>query len=226
MQRRTMLKGAGLATGGLFAGGIALTQFSARAVATQNYGNASVSSDDGSVEYVAIYGDSRIDWTGFDTPAQYFSIDIQGAVLDSDGNQIHDWVDLYSTDLIDLDDENWGNYDDELSGSGTSGYIESGIGLDENGTHDPAVDWHVVGTDPDGYGLPQNSIPASALENDTEDSTEYYTVRLNSTYTWYDADENELFSEDWNSNVTVEVTNEPKDATAEDGDGEDGATAA
>lgn len=225
MHRRTMLKGTGIAAGGLAAGGIVLTGFSARAAATTDFGSAYVESDDGSVQYVAVYGDSLVEWSGFDTPAQYFSIDIQGTVLDTDGNQLHDWVHLNSTGLVDLDNENWGNYDEELSGSGTSGHIKSAIGLDEDGNHDPTIDWHVVGDDPDGYGLPENSIDPSVLQNETDGSSEYYTVRLNSEYTWYDADENELFAEDWNSNATVEVVNKPRNASVEDGDGEDGAVA-
>lgn len=181
-----------------------------------------ITSDDGTVEYVAVFGDSVVTWTGFDTPAQFFDITI---TLEESGGAFGE-QEIHSTGLVDLDNDDWGNYDESLSGSGTSGTIESGIGLDESGSHDPTIDWHIVGTDPDGYGLPENPVDASHLAVDEDGATTSYTLVMRSTYTWYDASETELFSETFASTIPVDVTNEEAGAGVSDGDGDDGAVGA
>lgn len=222
MERRDILKTAGGIGAVSATGGAALLAMTGGAAATaeQNFGDATVTSDDGTVEYVAIYGDSRVDWEGFDTEASQFSILIEGRVAGET-----QWVELQDTGAVSLSND-WGNYDEDHSGPGTSGYIESGIGLDEDGTHDPAIDWHVVGSDPDGYGLPENSIDPSALTVENDGGTYTYTVQIKSTYTWYDSGGNEIFDEDFIGSVEVTVNNKEANAEASDGDGEDGATAA
>lgn len=220
MQRRNFLKAAGGLAALTAVGGAALTG-GATATSNQSYGDVTISSDDGSVEYVAIYGDSVVTWDGFDTEATQFSIAIE-AKLGSEST----WTQLHDTGLVDLSNANWGNYDESLSGPGTSGTIESGIGLAEDGTHDPTIDWHVVGTDPDGYGLPQNNISASKLSVDSDGTTETYVVEIRSTYTWYDAGDAEIHSETFTSTVDVTVTNEATTASTSDGSGDDGATGA
>lgn len=223
MERRTVLKTVGGIGSTAAIGGLGLFALSGSAAATASgsfdYGSASVTSDDGSVEYVAIYGDSVIEWDGFDTPAQFFDIDIDARVVDKT-----EWVDLHETGHVDLDNGDWGN-DESLSGSGTSGTIKSAIGLDGN-EHDETVDWHIVGSDPDGYGLPENSIDPSELAVDSDGSSETFTVQKRITYTWYDDDKNDLFTEQWKADVDVTVTNEKSTANVDDGPGEDGVTAA
>lgn len=228
MERRTYLKTVGGIASAATIGGFAVAGLSGSAAATANgsieYDDVTITSDDGIVEYVAIFGDSVIEWDGFDMPAQYFDITIEGWVVDTDGNQT-DAVVLHETGLVELDNDDWGN-DESLSGPGTSGTIESGIGLDEDGNHDPTIDWHVVGDDPDGYGLPENSIDPSHLSVGEDGGTDSFTVKVKTTYGWYDGDEEAIFDESWTSNVNVTVENEPKSASAGDGDGEDGAVGA
>lgn len=229
MERRTYLKAAGGIASASTIGGLAVFGLSGSAAATASgsieYDDVTITSDDGTVEYVAIFGDSVIEWDGFDAPAQYFDICIDGWVVDTDGAE-SDVVTLHDTGLIDLGNDDWGNYDESHSGPGTSGTIESGVGLDEDGNHDPSIDWHVVGDDPDGYGLPQNSIDPSLLSVDEDGGTDSFTVKIKTKYTWYDGNEDAIFEESWTSNVNVTVKNEPKSASAGDGDGEDGAVGA
>lgn len=221
VQRRTLLKGAGVAgAAGLVGGGLFLGSSSATATAEQNYNEVSVSSDDGTVDYVAIYGDSVVTWDGFDTEAQTFKIVAEGRVKGET-----DWQTLNDTGTVNLDNDDWGGSGESLSGSGTSGEIRSDIGLDSNGQHDPTTDWHIVGSDPDGYGLPQNRLPASALEVDSDGGQYTFEVQVRNTYAWYDSGGNEIHTESWTSTIPVSVTNEPATTNASSGDGEDGAVA-
>jgi len=224
LRRRGVLKtlggiGAGIAAGG--AGLLVASTGGARAVGSQDLGSASVTSDDGTVQYVAIYGDSVVEWDGFDAEATQFSIDIDARV---DG--VTSFKNLHSTGKVDLSNSSWGNHDESLSGPGTSGTIKTGIGLGTGGKHNPETDWHIVGTDPDGYGLPTNSISASALENTDGGTTKTFTITIRSTYRWYDSSGGQIFQKTFTSTVDVDVTNEPATATGSSGDGEDGATAA
>lgn len=229
MNRRQILKGIG---GGLTAatvGGASYFALSGSAAAFAQggvIGSTSVTSDDGSVEYVAVHGDTVVNWLGFDTPAQYFDIDIELEVVQDWDGQSRTSKQIHSTDLIDLDDDSWGNHDESLSGSGTRGTIETGIGLDEQGGHDPTIDWHVVGTDPDGYGLPSDPVPASRLDVDQDGRQRTFNLILRSTYTWYDSSQNAIFEETFESTVTVDVTNIEAQASGSDGPGDDGATGA
>lgn len=223
MERRNYLKGVGGIVGAATIGGAALLFGSdgASATALQNFGSASASSDDGSVEYVAIFGDSVVEWDGFDEPAVSFSILTEARVPGQVG-----WTELNDTGEVALSQgDSWGNHDEKLSGEGTSGTIETGIGLGTGGNHDSTTDWHVVGSDPDGYGLPQNSIDPSNLKNDSDGTTETFTIEIRSTYDWYDANNNDLFTKSFTSSVNVDVINEPASATASDGSGDDGAVA-
>lgn len=229
MERRNFLKTAGGIGGAALVGGAGLTAFTGGAAATaeQDLGTATVTSDDGTVDYVAIFGDSVIHWKGFDTPAQYFDIDIELEVVQKWDNQSRVRQQIHSTDLVDLDNEDWGNHDEELSGSGTRGTIESGIGLAENGDHDASIDWHVV-HDPDierEYGLPEDPVDASRLTVHEDGRSRTFTLVLRSTYTWYDADKNGIFAETFTSTLDVTVENIESQASAEDGDEQDGAVA-
>lgn len=230
IDRRTALKGAGvagaaLATGGL---GLAATTGGAMAVGSQTLGPVTIESDDGSVEYVAIHGDSVVEWSGFDTPATHFDIAITLDVLQG-GDSVDGSLpqEIHSTGEVDLSNTNWGGANEALSGPGTSGTIESAVGLAGDGTHDPTIDWHVVGTDPDGYGLPSNPVDASHLSVGTDGASEDYTLRMASTYTWYDGSGGpEIFSETFETDIGVTVDNLPATSTVSSGDGTDGATGA
>lgn len=232
LDRRSVLKGLGGTAATAAVGATALVSMTGGASATGSfdYGDATVKSDDGTVEYVAIYGDSVVKWDGFDTPAKYFDIDIDLVVEQDWDGQTAAEADLHETGRVDLDNDDWGNYDESLSGSGTSGDIKSGIGLDENGKHDSTIDWHVIGdgSHDDGYGLPpvDDRVDPSAVENGHDGETRGFTLTIKSTYTWYDANENSIFSETFPATVDLAVNNEPKSGSVSDGDGEDGATAA
>lgn len=196
---------------GALAGGLGLTTLTGGATATSNadYNGVTVTSDDGTVEYVAIYGKSRVDWEGFESDAIQFRIVNEARVVGSGAG----WIELNDTGRVDLSNDDWGNYDEDTSDPGTSGYIETGIGLDSNGDYDPTIDWHIVGSDPDGYGLPVNSIDPSLLETDSDGGTKNFTVEVRSTYIWYRASGAEEFREDFTSTVGVTVNNKERSAS-------------
>lgn len=226
MERRNLMKTIGGITGiaTVGAGALTLTSTEARATASVNYGDVSVTSDDGTVEYVAIFGDSIVTWDGFDEPAEYARIVNEARIPGQVG-----WTDLNDTGLFELT-SSWGGADEDvtLQNGGRQGTIETGVGLDgEDGDHDPTTDWHVVGSDPDGYGLPQNSIDPAALTVDEDGATENFTLELRATYYWYGSfDPNDqLFSESFTSTVDVTVSNEEATIGTQSDDGEDGAVA-
>ena len=225
MERRDLLKtvggiGAASAAGG--AGFLAMTGGAAAHGGWQHIGDSTVTSDDGSVEYVAIYGDAVVEWDGFDDEATQFQIVTEGRIADT----MDEWVELNDTGPVSLSDDDWGNHDEELSGPGTSGTIETGVGLDEDGNYDPSIHWVVVGDDPStDYGLPENSIDPSNIKVDDDGGSYVFTLQIKSVYTWYNSGGTELFSEDFIQHVKVEVNNRPSSANMEDGDGEDGAVA-
>lgn len=213
LSRRTALKGIGGAVGAASVGGLALLASGPAAAATSNYGSTTITSDDGTVEYVAIHGDSTVEWSGFEWEAQSVDVDVDARVVDGDTG----WVDLYET-IADLTADSWGGTNEDHSGTGTSGTISQGIGLDGDGNHDETTDWHIVGSDPDDYGIPNNSIDPSALEVDTDGESSTYTVEVRATYTWHGSSEGQTFEEDFTGDVSVTVENIEEGATATDGD--------
>lgn len=228
MERRTLLKTAGGIAGTATVGGLGLFALSGGAAAsadgTFNYGSVDVTTDDGTVDHVSIYGDSIIEWSGFENDAESVDVTIKAKV---DGEM--DYQELYTTSA-DLTQESWGGSGEDHSGVGTSGTISSNIGLDEDGNHDPATDWAIVQSDDhdDEYGIPsnENALDASHLEVDGDgDGPENFTISVKATYMWNDADGNEEFTESFTSTVNVNLTNEPRNASSEDGDGEDGVVA-
>lgn len=213
MERRNLLKAAGGIGVGTLAGGLGLTTLTGGAAATSNanYNDVSVTSDDGTVEYVAIFGASRVEWDGFENDAAEVRIVNEARIPNEVG-----WTQLNNTGKEDLSQgANWGGDGEEFSGIGTSGYIESDIGLRSNGNHDPSTDWHVVGTDPDGYGLPQNSLDPAALETDSDGNAKTFTLELRATYTWFTGTGNVEFEKSFTSALDVVVTNESRSATGE-----------
>lgn len=230
ISRRQVLEGAaGLGTLSV-AGGVGLlfgTQ-RARAVGSSDLGSVAIESNDGSVEYVAIFGDSVVSWLGFDTPAHSFDISIELEVVSDWDGQTQAQQVIHETNVVNVDDDTWGNHDEEITteDGGRQGTIKSGIGLGTGGNHNEETDWHVVGTDPDGYGLPGNPVDASALDNGHDGDTRLFKLHLRSTYTWYDENENPIFDETFPTTLDVEVTNIESQADASDGDGEDGAVGA
>lgn len=211
MERRNFVKAAGGIGIGALAGGLGLATLTGGAAATSNanYNDVSVTSDDGTVEYVAIFGQSRVEWDGFESDATDVRIVNEARIPSEVG-----WTQLNNTGKEELSQEaDWGGDGEAFSGIGTSGYIESDIGLRSNGNHDPSTDWHVVGTDPDGYGLPQNSLDPAALETDSDGNTKEFTLELRATYTWFDANGDVEFEKSFTSSLGVTVNNEPATVT-------------
>lgn len=211
MERRDFVKAAGGIGTGAVAGGVGLFALSGGASATANssYNDVTITSDDGTVEYVALYGATRVEWDGFENVATAFRIVNEARIPGQVG-----WTQLNSTGTVDLSQgSSWGGAGEDLSGEGTSGYIDSDIGIDDNGNYDPMLDWHVVGTDPDDYGLPNNSLDAAALEADSDGATENFTLELRATYTWFASGDVE-FEKTFTSSLDVEVNNEAKSASA------------
>lgn len=232
--RRNVLKTlGGLGAAGIVGGGslLALTG-GASATGTFDYGSASVESDDGSVQYVAIFGDSIVKWAGFDTPATEFEINIDAsAVRDSDSTEVWSGT-LHNTGWVQVSEgSNWGGAGEAIiTDDGLSGRIESNIGYTD-GAQDASVYWDIVAPNGDptqgsnSYSLPSQSIPASTVSSDTDGQSESYTITLTTTYTWRDANGNVLLSNSWDSAVSVGVTNIESTSTATSGDSTDGSTA-
>lgn len=224
ISRRTALKGLGgtLATVGV--GGAALLATTGpAAAATQNYDDVTITSHDGSVDYVAIYGDSTVKWEGLEQEATHFGISIDAEVTEGDFSVISR-TNIHNTGIRELL-QDWGGDNEESSGHGNSGEINSAIGYDD-GTHVPENDWHIIGTDPDDYGLPSDPLDAAELEVGPDGETRSFTVTMYSTYTWYsgDSESDEVYSETFETSFNVTVEDIPQDAGVTSGDG--GATGA
>lgn len=220
--RRSVIKAIGGTAVAAGAGGAALLAASGPAAAAiQNYGSATVTSDDGTLDHVSIYGDSTVSWTGFENPADSVTIRIEARCLGANVG----WQDLYETN-VDLTAESWGGSGETHTGVGTSGELTQDIGLGANGDHDPATDWAIVQADgySDPYGLPTNPLPASGFEVDGDGASDSYTIEMRSHYTWY-AGESEEFSKTFPADVGVTVNNRPRSSDGTDGDGDSGATA-
>ena len=126
MERRNFMKTAGGIGVGALAGGLGLTTLTGGATATSSadYGNVMLSSDDGTVEYVAIFGSSTVTWDGFESDAVEFRIVNEARIPGEVG-----WTQLNDTGKIDLSQSTWGGDDEDFSGVGTSGTIETGTGV-------------------------------------------------------------------------------------------------
>lgn len=227
LSRRTALKTLGGAAAAAATGVTGLAALGGGATATGDLDLSEpvvVESNDGTVEYVAIYGDSVVNWQGLDEPAAAFTIEVEARIGSDEYTQLH------LTDPVDVTNDSWGNYDENIvtRDGGREGEIHSGIGLDEDGNHDPTIDWHIVGTDPDDYGLPSRSLSADRLTVDEDGATETYTVSTRNTYRWYEttaAEAAPLLEESFESSFEVEVHNIAAQSSTSDGSGNDGATA-
>lgn len=190
----------------------------ASATASVDYEDVTITSDDGTVQHVSIYGGSEVNWNGFERPAQSFTVESHVEIFDSNNNSLWSGV-INESGPHDLNNESWGGEGETHTGVGTSGTITSDVGLRSNGNHNPDTDWAIVQAADyeDPYGLPTNPAPASYLEVDDDGSSGSFLVRLTTTYTWYANSDGtgKEFSEDFEADVPVDVTNEPKSATGD-----------
>lgn len=246
MNRRTVLKSAA-GIGAVGIGGAALSGAGAAdSHATTDYevGDVNLSSDTGEIDYVAMHGESVFEWTGLDTTATHVEIETTATAYginadgsadlltyDTDGDgeaePLEDYF-LNATGPVALEQgAEWGNYDDTLSGEGTRGYVEHGVGLDENAEHDPSIEWVIVGEKPadatgSDYGLPEDTLPADAFTTDGDGETQEFDVVLETTYTLYNGtgeDADELLTESTAGTITVTVENIEASGDSTSGDG-------
>lgn len=227
MNRRKFIAGAG-GIGAATVGGMALMGSSAAEIGTDigyKIGTVKLSSDDGTIDHVSMYGDSEMTWKGLDTVATQVQIDTRVKVFDNNDNKVAD-KQIHSTGAVALSQgSDWGNHDDELSGEGTRGYVKTGVGLDRGGSHDPSIDWAIIQASDysDEYGLPTDPVAASHLSVSTDGDQQRFVVVIESTYTLFDSGGNELLSGKGASHINVDVTNIEESTTTGDGPENDGA---
>lgn len=228
MERRSVLKGAAGVAGILGAGGVALQMTgSARATGGGSYGSVSATTDDGEINYIAIYGQSKVTWDGFDTPATHFGIVNEARIENPNGSTVTNYQQINTTGKVALSQgSSWGGDGESLSGEGTSGTVESDVGYDNNGDKDSTQYWEVVAPNGDAsdtneglnsYALPANPIQASQFPQVSDGSSQDYVLRLKATYTWYnensDGSYDTVFSETFESTVDVTVKNQEEQAS-------------
>lgn len=233
MERRTFMKGAGVTAGALAAGGIGITQLTggARATANTDLGSASVTSDDGTVQHVSVYGDSVINWEGFENGIEAIRTITRVAVTNQNSNSVISKRDINDTGALDVTNGDWGGDGESitLENGGTSGTIKADVGLRSNGKHNPDTDWAIIQASDheDPYGLPTDPAPAAPLEVDTDGESQTYTVHLYSLYIWYrNADgTGEEFRKEFESTFDLTVNNVGRNASGSTGPGDDGVSA-
>lgn len=237
MERRNLLKTLGGIGTAAAVGGLSLfATSSASATGGSDFGSASLSSDDGTVDHVAIFGDGRVEWDGFEEVAQSFEI-----ITEIGGDRLNSRQQINKSGPHDLTASSWGGANETFSGAGMSGYIESDIGYGSSENKAESVYWIIVA--PNGnpseadhpasdYGLPSSAVPASNYEVDQDGKTNNYNIKVHNTYRWYDTTDdsgNLIFEKTFTSNITLTVTNEPESATSsapeEQEDNEEGVVA-
>lgn len=218
----------------LGAAGTGLTAMMSGAAATggTNFGSTSLTSNDGSIEYVAIFGDSVVNWDGFDTAATQARI-VNGASArkknTSQGSLISR-QNLSGTGTFDLSQgDSWGGAGETISTTdgGREGTIETDIGYGTGGNKNEEVYWEIV-DDGDSetlndYALPQNPLPAAPFEVDSDGSSQDYVITIYTRYEWYDSSDNLIFEKEFTSEINLTVNNEPVSVTGSSGPDEDGA---
>lgn len=205
--------------------GIGATLFASSPVnATSDLsGTVSLSSDTGEIDHVSIYGDGYMEWKGLDTPATQARIQVS-VTVENQGTQVAS-KEIHDTGPFSLDSD-WGGDDEELSGSGTRGYIKTAVGLHSNGNHDESTDWAIIQASDydDPYGLPSDPVDASKLTVDTDGESLTYRVTVTTTYTLYDSGGNALETAEASSSFDVEVQNIASETSTGSVGGDDGAT--
>lgn len=234
LDRRRLLKGTGVSLASLAAAGAGISTLTGGAVATggSNFGSTSLTSNDGTVEYVAIFGDSVVNWDGFDTAATQARI-VNGASArkknQSQGSLISR-QNLNDTGKFDLSQgDSWGGAGEKISTSddGREGTIESDIGYGSGGNKNEEVYWEIV-DDGDSeslndYGLPQNPLPAAPFEVGSDGGSQDYVITIYTRYEWYDSSDSLIFDEEFTSEIDLTVNNQSASATGQSGPDDDGA---
>jgi hypothetical protein len=186
MQRRNLMKTlGGLAATGATAGlGISAMSGGVAAATSQlNISDPSaVTTDDGSIKWVAVQAYLRTEWDGFDEDIHYVRYIDKVTIRPNSDNNTYTINDTISDDLGDGEsagsdtDDSWGgdtgwHGGEHFSPSGKEGYIHVDI------------DWGICQENRDnlynnGYMLPENPAPVDNLEADTDGATKDSTVRF------------------------------------------------
>lgn len=224
MQRRTFIKAAG-GIGAASATGVGVlfaTTSGVTASSAMDLGEISLSSDDGTIDHVSIYGDGRLDWKGLDTPAT--QIRIKTVVTVSQGGTELVTKEINNTGRRALDADDFMGEGEETSGPGTRGSVIVDVGLDGDGNHDPSSDWAIIQASDyeDEYGLPQNPVSAHHLTVDDDGGKTTFRVDVETQYKLYDANDNKRQQTSATDTFDVEVQNIKAQSSAGNGDGDDG----
>lgn len=227
MQRRDLLKTIGGIGATATVGGLGLTAMSGSAAAQSQLAisdPSAVTTDDGSIEWVAVTAYLRTEWDGFDEAVHYARYTDKVTIRPNSENNTYTINQTLSDDLGSGKSQGgsgWGGDSgpfggEYYSGAGTEGFIHVDI------------DWGICQENRSnvynsGYGLPSNPAPVDNLEADTDGATKQSTVRLIKEVRLYDANQNPLTGpnspygiDDPTASVdlTVSVTNQG--ATASD----------
>lgn len=138
MERRQLLKGVGAAGATAAMGGVGLLAFSGGAAAADTNLEATspsaVTTDDGSIKWVAFGGRLRFEWDGLDSNATYGRYETESRV--DQGSGWSSWR-SHGSDYGELG-ANWGGSNDYTQDTGTDGYFQFKYG-DENNNADYAI---------------------------------------------------------------------------------------
>lgn len=218
MQRRQVLKGATAAGATAATGGLGLFALTGGGAAsdTQLEGvqDASATTDDGTVEYVAYGGRLIFTWDGLDTEATYGGYEVESRVQRDDGSWTS-WAN-HGSGSGPLGDEegaanhdgdgefeegeentanSWGGSNDSNSGTGTDGYFQFKFGS-PYGEKDYAIAYDSDSNlDMDGDGendviLVNNEWATSRFNENTDGETRSTPVQIRKTCRVYDGDPN------------------------------------
>lgn len=206
----------GTMAGAFAVGGTALlTQSESAVAATFTISDADpVTSDDGSLNYVRLQANHKVEWDGFDTDAEYIRYIDKVTVRPGDENQSEVVSDVTSAHLDDWSSDGsgsdgWGGPGEHTSGAGKAGYARADI------------DWNIIGdpnaSDPAEGGPRSIEDPADLLhllEEDTDGETKTSKVVFQKQARLLDGNKNEIERAVVSDSFVVEVTNEEATATA------------
>lgn len=223
--------------GGLAMAGSGMAFFAGSAAAgdtsVSDAGTQAITTDDGSIHYVAFGGKLRYEWDGLDEVAEYGEYRVRARI--HNGNGWSRWHDFGSTsgplgEGNDDDDNNrfqegegntsatFGGTNDSNSGPGTDGFFQFKYGA-QFGQPSYAIAYNSdVANNPGDYGenglrpVGSSKFDLAQFEAENDGATQSTTVQFEFTCRVLDADEN-VINQKATSTVTaqmpVKVTNKP-----------------
>lgn len=242
MQRRSVLKGAGIAGATAVTGGLGLFALSGSAAAelTGPEDTVMATTDDGTIEYVAYGGLLRFEWDGIDSEATHGEYEVHSRVMRNDGSWTS-WLN-HGTGSGALGDDpdnghdgdgefeegeantanSWGGENESNSGPGTEGYFQFKYGS-PYGERDYAIAYDSdseFDTNDDGEDdvIPVNNPWSTNRFNESEDGGERTTaVQVHKTCRVYDGDPGnggtKLIEDADSAQFNVSITNRPAEGS-------------